>query len=202
MNILFAEDQAILRSTLATLLRLLGQHQVVEAEDGQQAKQLLRQQSFDLLLTDIEMPGLTGLELVDFLQQEQAGKQQRCKLLILTTFSRAGYVKRALQAGVDGFLLKDTPATELLAAIDKIMAGGKVIAPELAMLALGQDNPLHDKERKALRLTAEGKSTAEIARLLFLAEGTVRNYLSDAMNKLSAANRIDAARIAQQRGWL
>lgn len=202
MNILFAEDQAILRSTLATLLRLLGQHQVVEAEDGQQAKQLLRQQSFDLLLTDIEMPGLTGLELVDFLQQEQAGKQQRCKLLILTTFSRAGYVKRAMQAGVDGFLLKDTPATELLAAIDKIMAGGKVIAPELAMLALGQDNPLHDKERKALRLTAEGKSTAEIARLLFLAEGTVRNYLSDAMNKLDAANRIEAARIAQQRGWL
>jgi two-component system response regulator DesR len=202
VNILFAEDQAILRSTLATLLRLLGQHQVVEAEDGQQAKQLLRQQSFDLLLTDIEMPGLTGLELIDFLQQEQADKKQRCKLLILTTFSRAGYVKRAMQAGVDGFLLKDTPATELLTAIDKIMAGGKVIAPELAMLALGQDNPLHDKERKALRLTAEGKSTAEIARLLFLAEGTVRNYLSDAMNKLDAANRIDAARIAQQRGWL
>ncbi len=202
MNILFAEDQAILRSTLATLLRLLGQHQVVEAENGQQAKQLLRQQSFDLLLTDIEMPGLTGLELIEFLQQEQAGQKQRCKLLVLTTFSRAGYVKRALQAGVDGFLLKDTPATELLAAIDKIMTGGKVIAPELAMLALGQDNPLHDKERKALRLTAEGKSTAEIARLLFLAEGTVRNYLSDAMNKLNAANRIDAARIAQQRGWL
>lgn len=202
MNILFAEDQAILRSTLATLLRLLGQHQVVEAEDGQQAKQLLRQQSFDLLLTDIEMPGLTGLELIEFLQQEQAGQKQRCKLLILTTFSRAGYVKRALLAGVDGFLLKDTPAAELLAAIDKIMAGGKVIAPELAMLALGQDNPLHDKERRALRLTAEGKSTAEIAELLFLAEGTVRNYLSDAINKLSAANRIDAARIAQQRGWL
>lgn len=202
MNILFAEDQAILRSTLATLLRLLGQHQVVEAEDGQQAKQLLRQQKFDLLLTDIEMPGLTGLELVEFLQQEQAGQKQRCKLLILTTFSRAGYVKRAMQAGVDGFLLKDTPATELLAAIEKIMAGGKVIAPELAMLALGQDNPLYDKERRALRLSAEGKSTAEIAQLLFLAEGTVRNYLSDAINKLNAANRVDAARIAQQRGWL
>ncbi|MCT6698065.1 response regulator transcription factor [Rheinheimera sp. 4Y26] len=202
MNILLAEDQAILRSTLATLLSLLGQHQVVEAENGQQAKQLLRQQKFDLLLTDIEMPGLTGLELVEFLQQEQAGQKQRCKLLILTTFSRAGYVKRAMQAGVDGFLLKDTPATELLAAINKIMAGGKVIAPELAMLALGQDNPLHDKERRALRLSAEGKTTAEIAQLLFLAEGTVRNYLSDAINKLNAANRVDAARIAQQRGWL
>jgi two-component system response regulator DesR len=111
-------------------------------------------------------------------------------------------VRRALQAGVDGFLLKDSPATELLAAIDKVMAGGKVIAPELAMLALGQDNPLHDKERRALRLSSEGKSTSDIAALLFLAEGTVRNYLSDAINKLNAANRFDAARIARQRGWL
>lgn len=204
MNILFAEDQAILRSTLATLLRMLGQHQVTEAEDGQQARQLLRQQSFDLLLTDIEMPGFSGLELVEFVRQEQGHKpeRQRCKLMILTTFSRAGYVRRALQAGVDGFLLKDSPATELLAAIDKVMAGGKVIAPELAMLALGQDNPLHDKERRALRLTSEGKSTSEIAAALFLAEGTVRNYLSDAINKLNAGNRVDAARIARQRGWL
>ena len=203
MNILFAEDQAILRSTLATLLRMLGQHQVTEAEDGQQARQLLRQQTFDLLLTDIEMPGFSGLELAEMLQQEQhKPERQRCKLMILTTFSRAGYVRRALQAGVDGFLLKDSPATELLAAIDKVMAGGKVIAPELAMLALGQDNPLHDKERRALRLCSEGKSTSDIAALLFLAEGTVRNYLSDAINKLDAANRVDAARIARQRGWL
>ena len=204
MNILFAEDQAILRSTLATLLRMLGQHQVTEAQDGQQARQLLRQQRFDLLLTDIEMPSFSGLELVEMLQQEQQHKpeRQRCKLMILTTFSRAGYVRRALQAGVDGFVLKDSPATELLAAIDKVMAGGKVIAPELAMLALGQDNPLHDKERRALRLCSEGKSTSDIAALLFLAEGTVRNYLSDAINKLNAANRVDAARIARQRGWL
>ena len=204
MNILLAEDQAILRSTLATLLRMLGQHQVTEAEDGQQARQLLRQHRFDLLLTDIEMPGFSGLELAEMLQQEQHQKpeRQRCKLMILTTFSRVGSVRRALQAGVDGFLLKDSPATELLAAIDKVMAGGKVIAPELAMLALGQDNPLHDKERRALRLSSEGKSTSDIAALLFLAEGTVRNYLSDAINKLNAANRVDAARIAQQRGWL
>lgn len=204
MNILLAEDQAILRSTLATLLRMLGQHQVTEAEDGQQARQLLRQQPFDLLLTDIEMPGFSGLELVEFLQQEQqqAPDRSRCKLIILTTFSRSGYVRRALQAGVDGFLLKDCPATELLAAIEKVMAGGKVIAPELAMLALGQDNPLHDKERRALRLSSEGKSTSDIAALLFLAEGTVRNYLSDAINKLDATNRVDAARIARQRGWL
>lgn len=204
MNILFAEDQAILRSTLATLLRMLGQHQVTEAEDGQQARQLLRQQTFDLLITDIEMPGFSGLELVEMLQQDQQHKpeRQRCKLMILTTFSRAGYVRRALQAGVDGFLLKDSPATALLAAIDKVMAGGKVIAPELAMLGLGQDNPLHDKERRALRLSSEGKSTSDIAALLFLAEGTVRNYLSDAINKLDAANRVDAARIARQRGWL
>jgi len=202
MKILFAEDQAILRSTLASLLRLLGQHDVVEAEDGLQAQQFLRQQRFDLVLTDIEMPGCSGLELIELLQHDHAWQQQRAKLMILTTFSRAGFVKRALQAGVDGFLLKDTPATELLAAIDKVMAGRKVIAPELAMLALGQDNPLHDKERRALSLTAEGKSTAEIAKALYLAEGTVRNYLSDAMNKLHAANRVDAARIARQQGWL
>jgi two-component system response regulator DesR len=184
------------------LLRLLGQHEVVEAEDGLQARQFLRQQVFDLVLTDIEMPGCSGLELLEFVKNDSTWQQQRSKLMILTTFSRAGYVKRALQAGVDGFLLKDIPATELLAAIDKIMAGGKVIAPELAMLALGQDNPLHDKERRALSLTAEGKSTAEIATMLYLAEGTVRNYLSDAITKLHAANRIDAARIARQRGWL
>lgn len=203
MNILFAEDQAILRSTLATLLRMLGQHQVTEAEDGQQARQLLRQQHFDLLLTDIEMPGFSGLDLVEMLQHEQhMPKHLQTKLVILTTFSRAGYVRRALQAGVDGFVLKDSPATELLTAIDKVMAGGKVIAPELAMLALGQDNPLHDKERRALRLCSEGKSTSDIAAMLFLAEGTVRNYLSDAINKLDAANRVDAARIARQRGWL
>jgi two-component system response regulator DesR len=202
MRILFAEDQAILRSTLASLLRLLGQHQVTEAEDGQQARQLLRQHAFDLILTDIEMPNCSGLELIEWLKQDPLWQKQPCKLMILTTFSRAGYIKRALQAGVDGFVLKDTPATELLAAIDKVMAGGKVIAPELAMLALGQDNPLHDKERRALSLTAEGKSTAEIAAMLYLAEGTVRNYLSDAMSKLHAANRVDAARIARQRGWL
>jgi len=200
MKILLVEDQAILRSTLGTLLQLLGQHQVIEAADGQQAKQLLRQQQFDLLLTDIEMPELTGLELVELLNNQ--AWQQNCKLMILTTFSRAGYIKRALEARVDGFLLKDTPAPELLAAIEKISRGGKVIAPELAMLALGQANPLHDKERKALRLSAEGKTGAEIARLLSLSEGTVRNYLSEAVQKLAASNRIEAARIAQQRGWL
>jgi two-component system response regulator DesR len=202
MRILFAEDQAILRSTLASLLRLLGQHEVTEAEDGQQARQLLRQHAFDLILTDIEMPGCSGLELIEWLKHDPLWQQQPCKLMILTTFSRAGYIKRALQAGVDGFVLKDTPATALLAAIDKVLAGGKVIAPELAMLALGQDNPLHHKERRALSLTAEGKSTAEIASMLYLAEGTVRNYLSDAMSKLHAVNRVDAARIARQRGWL
>lgn len=201
MKILLAEDQAILRSTLASLLRLMGQHEVIEAADGQQARQLLRQQSFDLLLTDIEMPGYSGLELIEQLHQQQTGMKPG-KLIILTTFSRSGYVRRALQAGVDGFLLKDIPATELLAAIDKVMKGGKVIAPELAMQALGQDNPLQEKEQRALRFTAEGKSTAEIAVALCLSEGTVRNYLSNAISKLDAANRVDAARIAQQRGWL
>lgn len=200
MKILLVEDQAILRSTLASLLQLLGQHQVTEAADGDTAKQLLRQHAFDLLLSDIEMPGLSGLELAELLQRQQW--QSNCKVMILTTFSRAGYIKRAMQAGVDGFLLKDTPASELLAAIEKVSRGGKVMAPELAILALGQDNPLHEKERRALRLSAEGKTSAEIAKTLCLSEGTVRNYLSEAINKLAANNRIEAARIAQQRGWL
>ena len=202
MHILLAEDQAMLRSSIASLLRLLGSHQVVEVDDGAAAKKQLQQHAFDLLLTDIEMPHLTGLELVEWLKLPTSGVKKKPKVLILTTFSRAGYIKRALTAGVDGFLLKDAPATELMAAIEKIMAGGKVIAPELAMLGLGQENPLNDKERRALRLAAEGKTTSDIAHSLYISEGTVRNYLSEAMAKLAAANRIEAARIAMQRGWL
>ncbi len=202
MKILLAEDQAMLRSSIASLLRLLGQHEVVDVEDGVAAKKQLQQHPFDLLLTDIEMPHLTGLELVEWLKLPASGVKKAPKVLILTTFSRAGYIKRALTAGVDGFLLKDAPATELMTAIEKVMAGGKVIAPELAMLGLGQENPLNDKERRALRLAAEGKSTSDIAHSLYISEGTVRNYLSEAMAKLAAANRIEAARIAMQRGWL
>ncbi|WP_345842197.1 response regulator transcription factor [Shewanella algae] len=198
MKILLAEDQAMVRGALAGLLQLSGDFSVTQATDGDQALALLKTEDFQLLLTDIEMPGSSGLELAAWVAREQPA----LKTIIITTFGRAGYIKRALEAGVCGFLLKDAPVEELVEAIAKVMQGKKVIAPELAMLALGEQDPLSDKERRALRLAAEGKSSGEIAAALFISEGTVRNYLSEAINKLGASNRIDAARIAKQNGWL
>ncbi|MEZ8186955.1 DNA-binding response regulator [Shewanella vesiculosa] len=202
MKILLAEDQAMVRGALAALLTLgcdsLNAIEIVEVEDGDKAMQQLKTDSFDLLLTDIEMPGKSGLELSLWLQQQRS----QTKVIILTTFGRAGYIKRALEYGVGGFLLKDAPSDDLINAIKQVMAGKRVIDPELAFTAIGEIDPLNDKERRALRLASEGLSTSDIASQLFIAEGTVRNYLSEAINKLNASNRIDAARIAKQKGWL
>lgn len=200
MNILLAEDQAMVRGALAALLTLAQDNiTITEVEDGDKALTMLKKQHYDLLLTDIEMPGKTGLELSQWLQQQQASTT---KVIILTTFGRAGYIKRALEYGVSGFLLKDAPSDELISTIKQVIAGKRIIDPELAFSAIGEIDPLNDKERRALRLASEGLSTADIANQLFIAEGTVRNYLSEAINKLSASNRIDAARIARQKGWL
>ena len=202
MKILLAEDQAMVRGALAALLILgcdsLNAIEIVEVEDGDKAMQQLKTDSFDLLLTDIEMPGKSGLELSQWLQQQRS----QTKVIILTTFGRAGYIKRALEYGVGGFLLKDAPSEDLINAIKQVMAGKRVIDPELAFTAIGEIDPLNDKERRALRLASEGLSTSDIASQLFIAEGTVRNYLSEAISKLNASNRIDAARIAKQKGWL
>lgn len=198
MNILLAEDQAMVRGALAALLGMEPGFHITEAENGDQALQHLRQQTFDVLLSDIEMPGRFGLELAQWLQQQHT----KTKIIIITTFGRAGYIRRAIDMGVSGFLLKDAPSAELIQAIYRVMEGKRVIDGELAMMALGEVDPLNDKERRALRLAAEGKSTAEIATTLCLSEGTVRNYLSEAIAKLNAANRVDAARIARQKGWL
>lgn len=198
MNILLAEDQAMIRTALASLLRLETGFTVTEAADGNAALTLLKQQSFDLLLSDIEMPGKSGIELAQYIQQQKLAT----KVVIVTTFGRAGYVKRAMDAGVGGFLLKDAPVEQLVQAIQQVMAGKRVVDSELLLNSLGEQDPLSDKERQALRLASEGKSTSEIAAALYIAEGTARNYLSDAISKLSAANRIDAARIARQKGWL
>ncbi|HTF83739.1 response regulator transcription factor [Cellvibrio sp. ARAG 10.3] len=198
MNILLAEDQAMVRGALAALLGMEPGFHITEAENGDQALQHLRQQTFDVLLSDIEMPGRSGLELAQWLQQQHT----KTKIIIITTFGRAGYIRRAIDMGVSGFLLKDAPSAELIQAIYRVMEGKRVIDGELAMMALGEVDPLNDKERRALRLAAEGKSTAEIATTLCLSEGTVRNYLSEAIAKLNAANRVDAARIARQKGWL
>jgi two-component system response regulator DesR len=198
MRILLVEDQAMVRGALAALLSLEKGFDVTQAEDGERAKRLLQENTFDILLTDIEMPLLSGLELVGWIRE----RKLPMKTIILTTFSRGGYIRRALDLGVDGFLVKDAPSDELIKAIHQIMGGKRVIDSELALLALNQKDPLNDKERRALRLASEGKSTNEIAKLLCLSEGTVRNYLSEAISKLEAANRIDAARIARQRGWI
>lgn len=198
MKILLAEDQAMVRTALASLLRLEANMRVTEAVDGNAALQQLKQHSFDLLLTDIEMPGASGIELAQYVQQQKLAT----KVVIITTFGRAGYVKRAMDAGVGGFLLKDAPVEQLVQAMQQVMTGKKVVDSELLLNSLGEQDPLTEKERQALRLAAEGKSTGEIASALYIAEGTARNYLSEAISKLNAANRIDAARIARQKGWL
>jgi two-component system response regulator DesR len=198
LKILLAEDQAMVRGALAALLGMESGFEITQADDGDRALQLLRQEHFDVLLTDIEMPGRTGLELAQWLQQQKSST----KSIIITTFGRAGYIRRAIDMGVSGFLLKDAPSAQLIDAVYKVMDGKRVIDGELALMALGEKDPLNDKERRALRLAGEGKSTSEIATTLCLSEGTVRNYLSEAIAKLNAANRIDAARIARQKGWI
>lgn len=199
IKVFIAEDQALIRGALIALLNLEADIEVVgEAENGVEAGKLLDKCNADILLTDIEMPLMSGLELAQITEK----KHPAIKTVIITTFGRAGYIKRALTTGVKGFLLKDTPSEELAAALRKVMQGKKVIDPELAIAALDDIDPLSDKERKALKLASEGKTTHDIAQLLFLSEGTIRNYLSECISKLNATNRIDAARIAQQKGWL
>ncbi|MCG7538991.1 response regulator transcription factor [Pseudoalteromonas sp. OF7H-1] len=199
IKVFIVEDQALVRGAIAALLSLDREIEVVgEAENGQVAKEKLAKLTPDIVLTDIEMPEVTGLELAQHLQQ----KMPDTKVVIMTTFSKAGYIRRAITLGVNGFVLKEAPSEYLLSTLKKVMNGYKVIDPELALYALEDADPLTDKERKALRLASEGLKTAEIAGQLFLSEGTVRNYLSDAIAKLHATNRVDAARIAKQKGWL
>lgn len=204
INVLLAEDQSMVRGALAALLNMEENIRVVaQVEDGKAALEYLNRthsetDAIDIVLTDIEMPNITGIELAEIL----AEKFPELRTVIVTTFGRAGYIRRALAAGVYGFILKDAPSEILAKVLYKAMAGKKTIDPELAIAALDDQDPLSDKERKALRLAGSGKKTAEIANDLCLSEGTVRNYLSEAISKLNATNRIDAARIARQKGWL
>ncbi len=199
VRIVLAEDQLMVLGALATLLGLEPDIDVVgTAGDGEQALRLVTQMNPDVLLTDIEMPGLTGLDLAEEIRR----RGLPTRVVILTTFARAGYLRRALDAGASGYLLKDAPAATLAEAVRTVHAGGRAIDPELAAAAWGEQDPLTDRERQVLRLAGEGLSNAEIAEQLFLSGGTVRNYLSDAMAKLGVSNRIAAARQARDRGWL
>ncbi len=152
----------------------------------------------DVVLTDIEMPGLSGLELAGELKHRLPGS----RVAILTTFARPGYLRRALESGASAYLLKDAPAEKLAEVVRRVHAGLRVIDPELAQEAWSEPDPLTDRERQVLRQAEEGLSSGEIASRLGLGEGTVRNYLSEAIGKLGAGNRIEAARRARQKGWL
>ncbi|MDF1768093.1 response regulator transcription factor [Maricaulis sp.] len=199
IKVVIAEDQTLLRDALATLLGLERDIEVVGlAGNGREAHDVVRRKDPDLVLTDIEMPDMTGLELADLLRREES----RTRVLIVTTFDRPGYLRRAMEAGVSGFILKDGPSADLAGAIRRVMAGERVVAPELAARAWDEADPLSDAERRLLRLAEAGLDSAAMAEASGLARGTVRNYLHSAISKLGAANRIEAARRARQKGWL
>ena len=200
IRVLLAEDQTMLRGALAALLDLEPDITVIaQAANGQEALKLARDLAPNVIVTDIEMPQKTGLELAADLNL--AGS--RARVIILTTFARPGYLRRALDAGAHGYLLKERPASELAEAIRRVHSGLRAIDPALAAEAWTADpDPLSDRERQILQRAGDGRSSAEIAGELRLSEGTVRNYLSEAIVKLGATNRTDAARIARARGWL
>ncbi|MEU9127574.1 response regulator transcription factor [Kitasatospora sp. NPDC048540] len=199
IRVVLAEDQSMVLGAFAALLDLQPDITVVAtATNGDDALAAVRAHRPDVLVTDIEMPGRTGLELAAELNT--LGDPTR--VLIVTTFARSGYLRRAVDAGVAGYVLKDAPIGELAGALRRVHAGERVVAPELAVAAWDAADPLTERERELLRAVADGASNVEIAARLFLAEGTVRNYLSSAMAKLGARNRTEAARTALTRGWL
>jgi two-component system response regulator DesR len=200
IRVLLAEDQAMVRGALAALLALEADIEIVaEVGRGDEVVEAAISMEPDVALLDIEMPGLDGLAAARALHE----RLPSCRVLILTTFGRPGYLRRAMEGGVVGFLVKDAPATELATAIRRAMAGERVIDPALATAALSEGpNPLTEREREVLAASGRGQSIAEIAETLFLSEGTVRNYLHAAIGKLGARNRVEAARLAEEKGWL
>ena len=200
IRILIAEDPKMVLGALCALLRLEPDVEVAgSADNGRDALALCLEKAPDIVLTDIEMPYLTGLELAARLREAKSP----AKVIVVTTFGRSGYLRRALEAGVRGYLLKDAPVDALAEAIRTVHAGGRAIAPELALESWsGGSDPLTERERQVLRLAGEGRSSADIARQVHLSEGTVRNYLSEAISKLGAGNRVEAYRMARDAGWL
>jgi len=200
IRVLLAEDQAMTRGALAALLGLAGDIEVVaQVGRGDEVVPAALAARPDVALLDIEMPGGDGLAAAQALRQSLPA----CRVMILTTFGRPGYLRRAVESGVVGFLVKDAPASELATAIRRVMRGERVIDPGLATAALSEgNNPLTEREKVVLAAAAPGASIAEIATSLALSEGTVRNYLSTAIQKLNARNRVEAARLAEEKGWL
>ena len=199
IRVLLAEDQAMVRGALSALLSLESDIEVLgAAADGESAWRELQRLQPDVLVTDIEMPGLTGLELAQRIRRHELP----IKVVIVTTFARPGFLRRALDAGVAGYLLKDAPAENLAETLRKVHRGGRSIDQQLAVDAWSEADPLNERERQVLRLAGEGMGAGDIATQLNLSHGTVRNYLSEAIGKLGVSNRIEAYRLARQKGWL
>jgi two-component system, NarL family, response regulator DesR len=200
VRVLIAEDQAMVRGAISALLSLEGDIDIVaEASRGDGVLPAALDAFPDVALLDIEMPGGDGLEAAARLNE----RLPACRVIILTTFGRAGYLRRAMESGASGFLLKDAPASELASAIRRVAAGERVVDPGLAAVALSEgDTPLTEREREVLAASANGATIEDLSRELYLSEGTVRNYLSTAIKKLGVRNRVEAARLAEKKGWL
>jgi two-component system, NarL family, response regulator DesR len=200
IRVLIAEDQAMVRGALSALLTLEDDFEIVaEISRGDEVVPAALDSLPDVALLDIEMPGGDGLTAAAALRE----RLPSCRVIILTTFGRAGYLKRAMESGAAGFLLKDSPASELATAIRRVMHGERVVDPVLAAAALSEgESPLTEREREVLVASANGATIEEVVRKLYLSEGTVRNYLSNAIKKLDARNRVEAARLAERKGWL
>ncbi|MFE7107393.1 response regulator [Streptomyces sp. NPDC057575] len=200
IRLLLAEDQSMVREALAALLGLEPDIEVVaQVARGDEVLAAAHAHDIDVALLDIEMPGMTGIDAAAALHRELPA----VKVVVVTTFGRPGYLRRAMESGADAFLVKDAPASQLAEAVRKVLAGERVIDPTLAAAALADGaSPLTDRERDVLRTAADGSTNAEIAAALHLSQGTVRNYLSMAIQKMAARNRAEAVRIAREKGWL
>jgi two-component system, NarL family, response regulator DesR len=199
IRVIVAEDQGMVLGALAALLEIEGDISVVaQVRNGKEAVDAVVAHKPDVLITDIEMPLLTGLDAASEIKRRRLGT----RVIILTTFARAGYLRRAMEAGALGYMLKDMRAEELAEAVRRVHQGLRVIDPELATEAWSEMDPLTDRERQVLRLAGEGMQSGDIAAQLNLSEGTVRNYLSEAISKMGASNRVEASRIARTKGWL
>ncbi|EMB86800.1 response regulator transcription factor [Streptococcus mutans] len=197
MKLLVAEDQSMLRDALCQLLLMEDDvEEIYQAADGQEAIELLGKQTVDVAILDIEMPIKTGLDVLEWIRQHQD-----TKAIIVTTFKRSGYFKRALAAHVDAYVLKDRSASELMATIYTVLSGQREYSPELVEEVTFDSNPLSEREQEVLQLVAKGASNQTIAEQLFLSNGTIRNYMTAIFNKLNANNRTDAVRIARENGW-
>ena len=199
MKLLLAEDQSMLRDALAQLLQLQPDvEEVYQAEDGQKAIDCLKSETLDVAVLDVEMPNKTGLDVLEWVRENRPN----IKVIIVTTFKRPGYFERAVKSNVDAYVLKERSIADLMKTIQTVLDGKKEYSPELMEVMMTSKNPLSNQEILVLQAAARGLSSKEIAQKLYLSNGTIRNYMSSILMKLTAENRLEAVRIAQENGWI